>query len=96
MSNGFKWTQRRSQAAQLVADDHLTDEDIAAKVGISSKQLVRWKKQPEFADKVAELVAEFDRATCRSSIAVRARRIDSYLADWDRIQTILRERGRTG
>jgi hypothetical protein len=45
MSGGFKWTQRRSQAAQLVADDYLIDEDIAAKVGISSKQLVRWKKR---------------------------------------------------
>jgi hypothetical protein len=93
MSSGFKWTQRRSQAAQLVADDHLIDEDIAAKVGISSKQLVRWKKQPEFAAKVDELVAEFDRNVRLRGIAVRARRIESYLADWDHIQTILRERG---
>ena len=93
MSSGFKWTQRRSQAAQLVADDHLTDEDIAANVGISSKQLVRWKKQPEFAAKVDELVAEFDRTVRLRGIAVRARRIESYLADWDHIQTILRERG---
>jgi hypothetical protein len=93
MSSGFKWTQRRSQAAQLVADDHFIDEDIAAKVGISSKQLVRWKKQPEFAAKVAELVVEFDRNVRLRGIAVRARRIESYLADWDDIQTILRERG---
>ena len=93
MSSGFKWTQRRSQAAQLVADDHFIDEDIAAKVGISSKQLVRWKKQPEFATKVAELVVEFDRNVRLRGIAVRARRIESYLADWDHIQTILRERG---
>jgi hypothetical protein len=77
----------------LVADDHLTDEDIAANVGISSKQLVRWKKQPEFAAKVDELVAEFDRTVRLRGIAVRARRIESYLADWDDIQTILRERG---
>jgi hypothetical protein len=50
-SSGSKWTQQRLQAAQFVADDHLIDEDIAAKVGISSKQLVRWKKQPEFKAK---------------------------------------------
>jgi hypothetical protein len=53
----------------LVADDHLIDEDIAAKVGISSKQLVRWKEQ-----------------------VVRARRIESYLADLEATSTILQER----
>ena len=76
----------------MVADDHLIDEDIAAKVGISSKQLVRWKKQPEFAAKVDELVAEFDRNVRLRGIAVRARRIESYLADFEATSTILQER----
>jgi hypothetical protein len=37
------------QAAQLVAEDSQTDEQIAAKVGITKRQLERWKRQPAFA-----------------------------------------------
>jgi hypothetical protein len=47
--SAFRLTARRVKAAQLVAEDALTDIQIAAKVGISERQLERWKRQPAFA-----------------------------------------------
>jgi hypothetical protein len=81
------------EAAQLVADDKLSNTEIGPGVGADEKQIERWKRIPAFQVKVDAILAEFDRNVRLRGIAVRARRIESYLADWDHIQTILRERG---
>ena len=52
----FRWTKQRSQAAQLVADDRLTDLAIAVEVGISDRQLRRWKHVPKFQAQVEKHV----------------------------------------
>ncbi|HEV3333100.1 MAG TPA: hypothetical protein VG096_19070 [Bryobacteraceae bacterium] len=39
----FRWTKQTIQAAQLVADGRLTEVEIAVEVGISDRQLRRWK-----------------------------------------------------
>jgi transposase len=38
----------RELAVRLVAEDRLNDVDIAAQIGISVRQLQRWKQKPEF------------------------------------------------
>jgi hypothetical protein len=43
------------KAAQLVAEDALTDEKIAAKVGITRQGLAKWKRQPAFIELVNEI-----------------------------------------
>lgn len=45
-----KLTWRRIKAAELVWKDELTDEQIAAEVGISPSTLYNWKNLPEFID----------------------------------------------
>jgi len=49
---------KRDEAAQLLAEDRLTDREIAAKVGITERQLNRWKNLPDFAARIDEIRAE--------------------------------------
>jgi transcriptional regulator with XRE-family HTH domain len=57
------------KAARMVAEDSQTDEQIAAKVGISRRQLARWKRNAEFAAHVQEIVHEFAAAILSRSLA---------------------------
>jgi len=52
-----KHAKKREDAAQLVADDRLTDEKIAKKLGISRATLCYWKANPEFAARVTTITA---------------------------------------
>lgn len=45
------------KAAQHVAEDVLSDEQIAAKLGVNRRTLARMKKRPEFAAMVAKVKA---------------------------------------
>ena len=40
---------RKEEAARLIAEDDLTDEQIAQRVGITDRQLRNWKQEPDFA-----------------------------------------------
>ena len=54
-------TARISLAAVLCALDAENDEAIAARLGISRRTLVRWKKRPEFVaarDEFAERIGD--------------------------------------
>jgi hypothetical protein len=44
----FRWTKQRIQEAQLVAEGRLTEVETAIEVGISDRQLRRWKHTSEF------------------------------------------------
>jgi hypothetical protein len=93
MTKSYKWTKRRELAAQLVADDSLNDEQIAARVGISGKQLDRWKKIPEFSARVDGHLALWREQIRRDGLAVKERRIQSLIADFNATTRILNERG---
>ncbi len=67
------WQQR---AAELLADDELTDVEIAARVGLKDRtQLWRWKRQPAFAAYVEALREAFRRRMLTEGIADKARRV---------------------
>ena len=63
---------KREQAAQLVADDNLTDDEICAKVGVSNRQLDRWKAIPEFKARGHEHVAAWKARIMERGIAIKA------------------------
>ena len=52
--NGTRLTGRQGKAARLVAEDELTDAEIAARVKVGRSTLDRWKRRPAFAARVAE------------------------------------------
>jgi len=88
----FQWNGRREEAASLLAQDVLTDEQIAEKVGISRRQLANWKLVPEFAAKVASIVEETRQALQRRGIAERQNRVNALNDRWDRMQRIIAAR----
>jgi hypothetical protein len=93
MSPKFAWSQQREEAAQLVADDRLSNDAIALKIGVSTKQLGRWKANPEFAARVASHVAAWRERIRRRGLALKERRIESLIADFASTDVILAERG---
>ena len=67
----WKWTKRRALAAVLVAEDELTDDEIAGRVGIKRLQLWRWKQRPEFSARVAEIANRIGALALRRAIGRR-------------------------
>lgn len=43
-----RFTRQQQRAAALLADDELTDQQIAAALGVHRATLARWKRQPDF------------------------------------------------
>ncbi len=88
----FRWTKRSERAAALVAEDRLTDEAIAEKVGIAKRTLERWKDAPDFAARVAEHVERFRVVVRSRGIAVIENRVQALQERWDLMKQIIRER----
>lgn len=88
----FPWREPQVEAAQLLAEDDLTDEEIAAKVGISRRQLTNWKQHPDFRKRIEEITARMGDAALRHGIARRNRRLRALDDRWRRMQQVIDER----
>lgn len=91
--HSFRWTGERSLAASLVAEDELTDPEIAARCGIERTTLWRWKLHPVFAAKVADLAKEMGDRSARYAIARKTRRILGLDDRRERMLKVIEERG---
>jgi hypothetical protein len=76
-------TAKKQRAAILLAEDELTDEAIAAEVGIGTRTLRHWKRDPAFSEAVRDHTATLNRAISRFSVAKRRKRVQTLqrLAD---------------
>jgi hypothetical protein len=88
----FKWDNKRSLAAQLLAEGKLTDDQIAETVGVSAQTIRNWQAAPEFAGRVEDLVSEFARKARRRGLAILERRVAALNDRWFRLQQIIEER----
>jgi transposase-like protein len=88
----FEWTEKREQAAVLLAEDELTVKEVAEKVGISVRQLFAWKANPAFKARIDEVVKEFGAMAGRYAVGRVARRMQSYNATVHGIQRVIAER----
>src|SRR5438128_3436383 len=88
----FRWSAKSEQAAELLVQDELTDAEIAAAVGITDRQLRRWKLHPEFGGRLKGLVTRLAGAGERRAIARRARRVRTLDERWQALQQIAAER----
>ena len=91
-AESWKWTTRRERAAQLVADDQLTDTEIALQCGVTQRQLERWKKVPEFQERVAAIVEAERQAILAKGIAEKRNRVDALNDRWQRMRQVIDER----
>lgn len=69
------FTVRGERAALLTAEDTLTDEQIAADVGISRKTLHNWRSRPDFLAEVRAQREAFRARIMAEGFADKARRI---------------------
>lgn len=90
---GFGWTPRRLDAATLLATDALSEKAICKEVGINNSTLWRWKSEPAFQRKVWDLRAKQIAAIERNGIAIRQRRVASYVQDYQLAEQFRQERG---
>jgi hypothetical protein len=89
----WKWTRQKARAADLVADGRWTEEQMASKLGLSRRQLARYKATPEFQLRVEEILAVRDAEALRSAIARTAARVAAQNERWQALQQIRQERG---
>lgn len=74
-SKPFRWDERRTRAALLLAEDSLSNAGIAKTLGVSEVTLWKWRQHPDFKARVTEHVQALDRAVSRYSIAKRRERV---------------------
>ncbi|HLJ66616.1 MAG TPA: phBC6A51 family helix-turn-helix protein [Chloroflexota bacterium] len=85
-------SQKQEQAAVLVAEDELSDEAIAERVGVSRMTLHRWKRDAAFQRRVTEIVASFGLSLQRFAIARKDKRMAAYQNRWDRMKRLMEAR----
>lgn len=85
----FAWTATRERAACLVAADDQSDERIAASLGIVRATLSNWKRHPDFAARVEQIVAEYRAAVLQRGIAVRENRMAALDDRWRRLRSVV-------
>jgi hypothetical protein len=68
-------TGRRVRAAALLAADELSDEKIAAEVGVSRVALGKWKHDPDFQQLIRESVNRIQASALKYPIAKKHKRI---------------------
>jgi predicted DNA-binding protein YlxM (UPF0122 family) len=74
-SGTFRWTKQRDRAALLLAEDDLSDAEIASQVGVSRATIHNWKQQQAFNERIGEHVAALNSGMQRYRIAKRRHRI---------------------
>jgi transcriptional regulator with XRE-family HTH domain len=84
---------KRAKAAQLVAEDRLSDEQIAARIGITRRQLDRWKKDPIFSAYVEETAQQLAEAIRGKGLVELQNRVAALNKRWDAMMAKLEERG---
>src|SRR5918997_1583462 len=78
----FGWSNRSELAAQLVAADALTNDQIADRCGVSRPALQKWKARPEFRARVDEHLEAYRQAVLRRGVAVLERRVAALDERW--------------
>lgn len=83
---------KRLRAAQLVAEDALSDEQIAEAVGVSRRTLATWKKTPDFAKAVADIVEKTRKALLAEGIRNKKNRLAALDERQRRLMMIVEDR----
>ena len=87
------WTTNRSKAVRHVAEDMLTDEDIANDVGITRRTLTEWKRHPAFEAKRRELVEQMQERVRNEGLGRLDKRMAHYADRHARMTLLIAERG---
>lgn len=87
-----KLTERLEKAARLLAEDALSDEQIAAECGVSRTALAKWKKKEVFAARVNAISEQYAERALKHGIARRERRLAILNGLHDKMLQVIEER----
>lgn len=93
ITQSFTWTPPRTKAAELLADGALSEEQVAAQVGVIRKTLYNWRQIPEFNARVAARRAAQRAAIEAKGIADKQNRIAFLNERHVALRQVVRERG---
>lgn len=88
------WTKARTLAAQLVAEDELSDVEIARRIRKSKTWLENQKLSVAFAGRVRSIRDQMAADLYREGLAVRQNRLDALNDRWRRMQRVIEERSK--
>jgi hypothetical protein len=88
----FRWSKAANMAAQYVAEGNLYYKDIALKLDIPVHRVTKWKAHTEFKARVESLRAQYRDYVGHKGIAQLAKRLDTYLDDWESLEAIRKGR----
>lgn len=88
----FNWTPQRDRAAVLVAEDQLTDEQIASSLGIQRRTLTRWKTYDAFIARVQHHRRLWREQIEAEGLVNQQNRINAYNDRWRRMLMVIEER----
>jgi len=85
-------TKKAERAAQMVAEDEVSDEQIANRAGVSRQTLGKWKRHPVFAARVEVILAEYREKIVAEGIANKQNRVDALNDRWYKMGRVIAER----
>jgi hypothetical protein len=59
----FKWSAKSKKVAILIAEGFGTQTEISTEVGVHESTISKWKREPEFLEKVDELTLAYEKAS---------------------------------
>lgn len=84
------------KAVPLVALDEQSDEAIASELGITTRTLRNWKRQPAFEERVQLLRDEFAAVVRREAILTVEGRVAEYASRHERMRSVIDRRAAAG
>jgi hypothetical protein len=84
---------RQTIAAQLLGEDRLPDRQIAEIVGISRRQLAKWKTLPDFKELINTHAKQYISQFTTEGLARKEKRLAVKNDIHDRLLTAIKERG---
>jgi hypothetical protein len=91
----WTWNASREQAAQLIADNQISNDQIAARIGVTPKTVTLWKREsPEFRARIAEHVATFRKNITTTGLVLKENRIALLKARAATIRGMMLARGK--
>ncbi len=92
MAGPLQKLSKKEYAAVLLADDSLSDQVIADRVGVSRQAIQRWKKLPDFEAMVQTNIQELTAAMLPVAIANKRIRLEMLQDLADGMQDVVRHR----
>jgi transposase-like protein len=83
---------KKEEAAQLLAENDFTVEEIAEKLGVARSTIYEWRALPDFSARVAALEKMLGDISLRRIIARKSRRLLALEDRWLRMQRVIEER----